>query len=445
MIATWQAAYVGDAEVRRAMAMSRTRRIVPQREARIAVGLPVHEKRLRLAFRHILLLSLGAPAAAQVSCGSDENGARASDGGLRDATTRVDGAEGSAPDVAGDSAADVDDGDAGLDAAMEAEAQSCQDAMSLEAAPLFATCGEAGVMSAPYYHCSAIRQCYYYVDLSCPTYPFRPGCYLSASDCLKVCGDGGFFDCVYTSPSCGLTLTDSGYEWQMAEAGPYTIGCGTCPNVGRRPAGLQRPRNKSAASALGYYFARASHLEAASVHAFERLYRELRGHRAPRNLLRAAERSARDEVRHAHMTARLARQYGSDPPVARVRRQGARSLERMARENVVEGCVRETFGALVATWQADHAADRRVRACMTRIATDETRHAALAWAVAQWAEPLLDRGARDRVKRAQRSAIAKLQRDIATPTTAELVREAGLPDPLTAGRLLEGMLQSVWA
>ena len=52
-----------------------------------------------------------------------------------------------------------------------------------------------------------------------------------------------------------------------------------------------------------------------------------------------------------------------------------RELEAIAIENAVEGCVRESFGALLATWQAKTAGDARVRAAMKRIARDETRHA----------------------------------------------------------------------
>jgi hypothetical protein len=58
----------------------------------------------------------------------------------------------------------------------------------------------------------------------------------------------------------------------------------------------------------------------------------------------------------------------------------ARSLEELAVENAVEGCVRETYGALTAIWQARTAKDPSVAAAVRRIARDETRHAALSWA-----------------------------------------------------------------
>src|SRR5262249_1654863 len=60
----------------------------------------------------------------------------------------------------------------------------------------------------------------------------------------------------------------------------------------------------------------------------------------------------------------------------------------------VGGCVRETYGAPVARFQAEHAQDPAVAHLMAGIARDEARHAALSWAVARWAETRLDAAAR---------------------------------------------------
>ena len=64
--------------------------------------------------------------------------------------------------------------------------------------------------------------------------------------------------------------------------------------------------------------------------------------------------------------------------VARTRSRAPRRPVEIARENAEEGCVRETFGALLAAHQAAYACDPEVREVMTRIAGDELRHAALA-------------------------------------------------------------------
>jgi hypothetical protein len=117
-----------------------------------------------------------------------------------------------------------------------------------------------------------------------------------------------------------------------------------------------------------------------------------------------------------------------------------RDLETIAIENAVEGCVREAFGALVATWQAQRAADAGVRVAMQRIARDETRHAALAVAIDAWARGRLDARARERVERRKADALAEL----ATPADVpEAIRAAlGLPTRAQA-RALAAAIASV--
>src|SRR3989442_1726027 len=70
---------------------------------------------------------------------------------------------------------------------------------------------------------------------------------------------------------------------------------------GGGPPGLEAEPMPTRAD-LGGYFATMASLEAASVGAFRALRTELRAHGAPRALVRAAERAARDEIRHARMT-----------------------------------------------------------------------------------------------------------------------------------------------
>jgi hypothetical protein len=110
----------------------------------------------------------------------------------------------------------------------------------------------------------------------------------------------------------------------------------------------------------------------------------------------------------------------------------------MARENAVEGCVNETFGALVAAWQAAHARDASRRRSFARIAADEARHAALSWAVARWAEGRLDSGARARVAAAAARAARALRKEGASwPFDAEV----GRPGPAARAALAAGMIR----
>ncbi|RKH52950.1 ferritin-like domain-containing protein [Corallococcus llansteffanensis] len=215
--------------------------------------------------------------------------------------------------------------------------------------------------------------------------------------------------------------------------------------IGRRPVGLQVAGACEGTDALGRYFAEAAHLEAASVHAFLRLREELALHGADAGLQDAAQRSAMDEVMHTDVTDRLARRFGATPQRPVVAARPLRPLSEVAMDNAVEGCVRETYGALVAHYQALHAQDAEVREAMVRIAEDETRHAGLSWDIDQWARPRLSAPEREALREAQRQAVALLRAEVAMPLDTGLVTEAGLPTPEVALSLLDTLEQELWA
>lgn len=225
--------------------------------------------------------------------------------------------------------------------------------------------------------------------------------------------------------------------------GPTSVECGG-PCEGRRPQGLAALRLDAEGEAIGRYFARSSYLEAASVDAFRILRDELRHHRAPTRLVRGCGRAARDEVRHARATAALARRHRARPTKPSIARRPVRSLEAIAIENAIEGCVRETFGAMIATVQGDEARDPVVRAAMKRIARDETQHAALSWQLGAWLETRLDRGARERVRAAKQEAIATLREETRARTQSALAPSLGLPTPSRSIAMLDGLAQTLW-
>lgn len=214
---------------------------------------------------------------------------------------------------------------------------------------------------------------------------------------------------------------------------------------GRRPWGLRPALPVDDVGPVGAWLAESARLEAASVHAFRILRDELTAHGAPVPLRRAAARAARDEVRHARRLTGLARRRGVVPPRAAVAAVGVRRIEALAIENAVEGCVRETYGALVAAWQARAAGDPAVRAVMRGIARDEARHAALGWRVAAWAHDRLDRGARARVTAAKTMAVEELRRTVAQPRDPTLVDVIGIPSAVRAGALVAALNHALWA
>lgn len=213
-------------------------------------------------------------------------------------------------------------------------------------------------------------------------------------------------------------------------------------SVGRRPAGLRRAMKQRGA---GGWFAEVARLEAASIVAFERLADELEGHRAPRSLVRRASRAANDERRHTRMMEKLARRHGAQMRAPKIGPARARSLEAMALENAREGCVRETFGALLASWQSRAAGDRTIARSMAIIARDETRHAELSWDVGAFLATRLSprslaKVTRERARTAER-LLAEAER-APDPMLAEL---AGLPQPRDARALTKAFVETILA
>lgn len=180
---------------------------------------------------------------------------------------------------------------------------------------------------------------------------------------------------------------------------------GVC--IGRRPEGL-RPHRAVGGELVGRWLAEVAYLEAASVASFGRLATELRVLGAPASLVAEAERARRDEIRHAAAMRRLAIRHGVRPATPPPMTFDRRSLEDFARENAVEGCVLETFGALVGLAQAERATDPAVRLVMRGIARDEARHGELAWRVHGWALAQLDAAASERVLHAANDAARTL-------------------------------------
>ncbi len=272
--------------------------------------------------------------------------------------------------------------------------------------------------------------------------PTGNGCYFGLSQCAAICGFPTNAGCFVTNDNC--TQIDGGPN-HIINPATVTIDCTKCLG-GRRPEQMDAfARAGRGGDEIGAWFAELAHLEGASIAAFRTLRAELLAHGAPRELVQMAERSAKDEVRHTRVTARIARKFGATPQLAKVRRGAVRSLEALAIENAAEGCVRETFGALLAAHQAEHAADPEIRAEMATIADDETRHAALAWAVAEWASARLDAAGRARVAEAKAKAVDALRAEIEAETPASLVATAGLPTAASARALLDGAARRLWS
>ena len=210
--------------------------------------------------------------------------------------------------------------------------------------------------------------------------------------------------------------------------------------TGRRPAGLSAEGELRSGHPAGLLFAEAARLEAASVPAFAHLARELRAHGAPLVLVDGALQARRDEVRHARQMRALASRFGTVSVSTRVRPTGLRPLEVVATENAVEGCVRETYGALVAWWQAIHSDDAVVSTTMRQVAADETRHAALAHEIHQWAIDRLSAENRRSVDQARANAFDDLSEEVSHAEVPEpAIRVGGYPSKAAAQWLVDNL------
>jgi len=174
------------------------------------------------------------------------------------------------------------------------------------------------------------------------------------------------------------TATRQKLEWVMHNPNPTRQ-----PYCGRRPEGFAIGDVEPAT--IAELLDNMATLEAASIDAFERLARELEYHGAPAELIARALAARDDEVRHTQTIDALARTHGGRGAQRPTNTSlDVRPLTEIALENAVEGCVHETWGALVATFQAERAATPELRSLFGAIAADERAHAALAHDIHRW-------------------------------------------------------------
>ena len=298
---------------------------------------------------------------------------------------------------------------------------------------------------------------------------YAPGETLPLEVCLALCDQGVIYESLECAlavadggtagegsttdtPADGASSSDSGTGGESTAGGSDTATGGgpsvtlectytglSCDSAGRRSAGLLAPQPATGHGALGRYFAAMAHNEAASVASFVRLEAELADHGAPAELLARVRAAARDEVRHARVMRRLARAHGVEPVRPRHVEVGLRPLAEIARENAIEGCVTETWSALLCTWQARHSVDPEIAAALRQIAADETRHADLAWALAVWMAGRLDAATNASIETDRFAAAAALMPSLEITMSAAARAALGLPSTATARVLASGL------
>lgn len=274
--------------------------------------------------------------------------------------------------------------------------------------------------------------------------------------CNSICGGGwhcsipfDYVRAVNGLNSPGPSATDA----DAASDGSTILNCPatpeevivTCSNYceGRFTDGAPLPATLAPIT-TAKYFERCAHFEWVSVSSFRRLASELSVHGAPSNLIHRARSFAYDEVRHTQQMEALVSEAGGNVVArARVSPLPIRPLLEMALENAIEGCVRETFGALIACVRAKRAHSPLVREIMNEIADDESRHSELGFEILEWSRAQLSAEENVYINVALESAIVDLETWETLPS--HIVAELGDPTPSERRPLIETLRARVWA
>lgn len=260
-------------------------------------------------------------------------------------------------------------------------------------------------------------------------------------DCLALCDllivqefgfsqDSYFAHCEVHPQKEGYVVVHAGWE-------------SSCPG-GRRPEGFQigQPATHHEGGVprtTGNWLACLAQLETASIPAFARVQHELSLQDAPASFIRNAQQAIADETKHEQMIGTLAKRHGAFTIKPMVPRPVERPLVQMLRENAVEGCVREMFGALLAHHQGATATDPAIRNTMRLIAEEETQHAALAWNIHGWGVPKLTPGEQRHIDEDARQAVQTLRLELEEEFPVDMRATLGLPSAQRAIDILDGI------
>ena len=166
------------------------------------------------------------------------------------------------------------------------------------------------------------------------------------------------------------------------------------------------------AQALAQSWGEAALAEHASIASFGRFSLQLLAVGAPPALLVDTHRAALDEVEHARMCFAIAGIFAGEPlgpgPLAvEPHALGSLELPAVAAATAVEGCLGETLGVHEAEEAARLSESPAIRAALTTIARDESRHAELAWRFLGWAIATGGSATRAAVREAVAAALAQ--------------------------------------
>ena len=148
------------------------------------------------------------------------------------------------------------------------------------------------------------------------------------------------------------------------------------------------PANNPYNEEIGRHWLQMAEGEHASIASFARFTLQLMSLGSPSGLLVASQKAEMDEINHAKYAYAFASAFlGSNYGPGSLDVKGTLddvSLEYTVRSLIQEGCIGETISAIEAHVAAHYSQDSVIKTAMIQIASDETRHAQLAWDCLRW-------------------------------------------------------------
>jgi hypothetical protein len=191
------------------------------------------------------------------------------------------------------------------------------------------------------------------------------------------------------------------------------------------------------------WFVRATQAEIGSVGAFLIMREELRKMGAPKNLISQCLTAAQDEIKHARMMHTVCVSLGQKATAPTIDCVPKRSYFSLAMENAIEGCIHESYAAIQALYQSQHAKTPELRELFTAIATDEIQHAQLSLQIHHWLMSKLTREQQNTILKAQQKSVGQLIEYHTTHEPAAQTSILGLPDSKSAVKMTQTLFASL--
>ena len=179
----------------------------------------------------------------------------------------------------------------------------------------------------------------------------------------------------------GVSRTTTSKVYNVCKGEKYAASWKSNPDFSVLP---NNPHNQE----IGRKWLKIAEGEHASVASFARFTLLLMSLGSPPELLAASQEAGIDEINHAKYAytfanAFLGSNYGPGPLDVKGSLDDV-SLKYTVRTLIEEGCIEETLSAIEAHITAHYAEDSTVKTVLVQIASDETRHAQLAWDALHW-------------------------------------------------------------